>query len=424
MPSVILAGTTTGTALNLTGDTSGELQIRTNNGATTAMTLTTAGDVGIGTTASIQVGKVSISYDASTSRGLVLSANLTGLTDQIGFVNPNGLVGSLATSGTSLVFTTAATERMRIDSSGNVGVNTNTPNSTLTIGAGTFVASASGTTGLYTAGSGLLTILSDGLDFNTRGGLNRFVIDTSGNVGIGTSSPNAKLSVSNGSSAAPAITVLGAGPNQGWLRFGNNADIKGGDDYTGMTFTVGASERMRIDSSGNLLVGTTTAWVSIGASVQVANGGGLGQYAAGPGNSSQTYTFGRDNVTTGNFVFAYNGAVISNINPTNGVYTAVSDSRLKKNIEPLQYGLNEILQLNPVVYNMNTQEDSDKKIIGLIAQEVKAVMDEAVDDLKDQENQMYGLDKSGLVPVLIKAIQELKAELDSVKAELQTLKGA
>jgi hypothetical protein len=50
MPSIISAGTTTGTALSLTSDTSGELQIRTNNGSTTAMTLTTAGGVGIGTT--------------------------------------------------------------------------------------------------------------------------------------------------------------------------------------------------------------------------------------------------------------------------------------------------------------------------------------------------------------------------------------
>ena len=186
---------------------------------------------------------------------------------------------------------------------------------------------------------------------------------------------------------------------------------------TPLTLGINGTEAMRIDSSGNLLVGTTTAWASLAnKSVQVANASGLGQYAGGPGNSSQTFTFGRDNVTTGNFVFAFNGAVISSITPSTGAYTPLSDSRVKKNITPLQYGLDEILKLKPVSYNMVLEENADKKHIGLIAQEVKSVMDETVDDLIDQENQMYGLDKSVLVPVLIKAIQELNAKFEEYKA--------
>jgi hypothetical protein len=179
--------------------------------------------------------------------------------------------------------------------------------------------------------------------------------------------------------------------------------------------TVSFTERMRISSS-NLLLGTTTNYATLGASVQIVNSSGLGQFAGGDASSATTFSFGRDNVTTGNFVFAFNGAVVSSINAGTGIYTPLSDSRVKKNIAPLQYGLNEILNLNPVVYNMVSEKDTDKKHIGLIAQEVKSVMDETVDDLKNQEKQMYGLDKSVLVPVLINAIQELNAKFEAYVA--------
>ena len=226
---------------------------------------------------------------------------------------------------------------------------------------------------------------------------------------------NTDSAITNGSFAQ----VLAA-PTEISFRSG----IRGTGTYLPMTFTTGGSERLRIDTSGNLLVGASAAPLAMGVSVQAINGGGIGQFSAGPGSASQTFSFGRDNVSTGNFVFAYAGSVISSISASTGVYTPLSDSRVKKNIEPLQYGLNEILKLKPVIYNMVAEKDSDKKHIGLIAQEVKAVMDEAVDDLKDKENQMYGLDKSGLVPVLIKAIQELKATVDEQAARIATLEGA
>jgi hypothetical protein len=310
-------------------------------------------------------------------------------------------------------------------------------------------ASASGSftnlayTGTLTGGTGIVNL-----------GSGQFYKDASGNVGIGSIAPASKLQI-DGTSPINGVNATYVGSLQinesvstaqavGGLEF-KSASFGSGYgwkiaslDSTGAQLTFNNrqnsttwSESMRINSSGNLLVGQTSAPLALGASVQVANAGGLGQYAAGPGNASQTYSFGRDNVSTGNFVFTYNSSVISSISASTGVYTPLSDSRVKKNIAPLQYGLNEILKLNPVIYNMITEKDSDKKHIGLIAQQVKEVMDESVDDLtvltqemKDAgaKEQYYGLDKSGLVPVLIKAIQELNAKVDAQAAEIATLK--
>lgn len=144
-----------------------------------------------------------------------------------------------------------------------------------------------------------------------------------------------------------------------------------------------------------------------------------GTLNAGVANS---WDIGRDNNSTGNFTFTLNGTQKGYISTSTGAYVPVSDSRAKKNIVNLQYGLKEILALNPVMYNMIEELDTDKKHIGLIAQETKAIMDESVDDIKDESKEFYGLDKSGLVPVLIKAIQELNTLVTAQATEITALK--
>ena len=76
------------------------------------------------------------------------------------------------------------------------------------------------------------------------------------------------------------------------------------------------------------------------------------------------------------------------------------------------------------MYNMILEEENVKQHIGFIAQEVKAVIDESVDDLIDESQQFYGLDKSGLVPVLVKAIQEQQALITTLTARITALESA
>lgn len=246
------------------------------------------------------------------------------------------------------------------------------------------------------------------------------VVNTAGQTIATTLAVTGVTTIAAGSAAAPALVGATGGATTGvWFPAAST-----------VAFANAGVESARIDSSGNLLVRQTAAPLALAGSCQIANASGSGQFSGGDGALARTYSFGRDNVTTSSFVFTFNGSLISSINAATGVYTPVSDARLKKNITPINYGLNEILKLNPVMYNMVDESDDSKKHIGLIAQETKSVIDESVNDLvtvtqemKDlgAKEQYYGLDKSVFVPVLIKAIQEQQALITALTARITAL---
>lgn len=101
----------------------------------------------------------------------------------------------------------------------------------------------------------------------------------------------------------------------------------------------------------------------------------------------------------------------------NGVIQT-SDARLKTNIRELPYGLKEIMLLRPVTYNWISDPSQQK--VGLIAQEVQAVVPEVVSG--NANSQTLGMNYAELVPVLINAVQELKAEVDALKKEVEQLR--
>jgi hypothetical protein len=303
----------------------------------------------------------------------------------------NALTGSLSADGQTPL-------------TGNLNVNNNNLTNVATISSTTSNNSGTATTlnlvstGTVTGGTGVVNY-----------GSGQFYKDASGNVGLGTTSPSYSLdihTVSNGGLRVTDGTYSGTFVASS---LGGMAITTGGA-YPLFIYVNGAT-RTSVNSQGQFTVGNSgTAIVSSADPyVQVVSNSAVGQYVAGQ-SPGLWWSFGRDCVSTGYFVFAWLGTTVSYINNTTGVYTAVSDKRLKKNITPLTYGLKEVLQLNPVMYNMKTEDDSKKKHIGLIAQEVKVVMDELVEDI-DETKQNYGLSATELVPVLIKAIQELNARI-------------
>jgi len=120
-------------------------------------------------------------------------------------------------------------------------------------------------------------------------------------------------------------------------------------------------------------------------------------------------------------VYATNGTIIT------------SDERDKDNIVPIQYGLTDIMQLNPVSFNWKGKREENKKL-GLIAQELLQVVpevvkthDEKVIDEETGEKQVVELDRMGvyysdLIPVLIKGMQEQQKEIEELKEEIEKLK--
>ena len=273
-------------------------------------------------------------------------------------------------------------------------------------------------------------------------GTTAVTVDASQNVGIGTSSPATygNLAVYTAASNTE-VAVVSGGANYATYRLQNSSirySMQIRTDQSNAWVlrdeTAGVN-RLLVDTSGNLLVGTTTlsnnekltvyqSGSAMGISVRTTGGPALGNYESSDSGHASYWTFGRDNASTGNFVFGYNGTLRGSINLSTGTYTASSDLRLKKNITNITYGLNEVMAMRPVAYLMNEEENTAKKHLGFIAQEVKALIDESVDDLIDPDTQFYMMDKGGLVPVLVKAIQEQQALITQLQADVAALKGA
>lgn len=175
------------------------------------------------------------------------------------------------------------------------------------------------------------------------------------------------------------------------------------------------TQAMTLDSSGNLLVGTTSANERL-VVVGTTNNYTISCRAA---NTSGTYY---------QMAFVANGSNVGAITSTTTAttYATSSDYRLKENIQPMQNALGVVAQLNPVTYTWKA-DGSDGQ--GFIAHELQAVVPDCVtgekDAVDDNGNPVYqGIDTSFLVATLTKAIQELNEKVEAQAAEIAALKGA
>ncbi len=117
----------------------------------------------------------------------------------------------------------------------------------------------------------------------------------------------------------------------------------------------------------------------------------------------------------------YNTGLRGSYNITSGVYTSVSDRKLKKNIENIKNISDKIMDLQPVKYNFTDQKDNERKYIGLIAQDVEKLFPEFVN--YNEESDTYTMDYSGLSVIAIQAIKEQQSEIDELKKQIDELRG-
>jgi len=277
------------------------------------------------------------------------------------------------------------------------------------------------------ANTGIFFPAADTIAFS-EGGTEAMRIDSSGNVGIGNTSPADRLQIEK-ASANCLLSVSRTTGGAGGRLVMQHTDSVGALQTTAsvpLTFGTNDTERMRIDSAGRVLIGTTsttnfdegirTNSTGSGNSMQVIisnTGGGL-PFLINRSDDGNIIDFRRAGTNVG---------AIS-VTTTNTAYNTSSDYRLKENIAPMTGALAKITQLKPVTY---TWKSTGKTSQGFIAHELQAVVPDCVTGEKDavdeEGNPVHqGIDTSFLVATLTAAIQELKAELDSIKAELATLK--
>jgi hypothetical protein len=185
------------------------------------------------------------------------------------------------------------------------------------------------------------------------------------------------------------------------------------------------TERMRIGSNGDVLVGATSNINVFSGSTDGITLESLGTFVASRNGNACAY-FRRRGSNGANVTFLRDTSEVGTISVTTTAtaYNTSSDYRLKENVVPLAGAIDRLNQLQ--VHRFNFIADPSKTVDGFLAHEAQAVVPECVTGAKDEVdadgNPVYqGIDQSKLVPLLTAALQEALAEIESLKARVTAL---
>jgi len=437
--------------------------------ATEYMRLDSSGNLGLGTS-SPQAKVHSTGAILSSGALVALSASNIFIDQATSAISRIGLVGAnTSTYGTLKISQYSSDgslgrDAITLDSSGNLGLGV-TPSAwdstykVLQISSRSSFYGASGETninnnGYYnggwkyvtTGGAGIYSLDANSHKFyvapsGTAGTAISFTqamtLDASGRLGVGITSPSYKLNtqvapataaydgidLTDGSYTVVGLYKTGAtysygmvGAGQSWI-YSNRGDLNIMSDTNGGAIkfaTGGGTERARIDSSGNLLVGTTSANPTV-VGARVIASATIPVISVAISATSNNYLL--YNTTAGAYRFFVSDA--GQINATSITISAISDQRLKENVRDIDTGLNSIMALKPRRFDWKEGKGQDKKnVAGFIAQEFEDVFPECVStSIAGEDGIEYkNINHETLIPTLVKAIQELKTEFDAYKA--------
>lgn len=278
--------------------------------------------------------------------------------------------------------------------------------------------------GNLTANVSIAGFSSTGIDDNATS--TAITIDSSENVGIGTSSPDGS---SFSASSSPVLDVSGTRPliilsetdsntKKAWLGLSSDQFFVGGTN-TNTLFYTGNAERMRIagaevyiggtskNEEGALTVEPDASWGS--PTLQLNRPTGT--------ETSQAVIFYNGGTDVGSIDYDHSGVA----------YTSTSDYRVKENVSDLSNATERVKQLQPKRFNFIS--DANKTIDGFLAHEVSDVVPEAVrgtkDEVDEEGNPKYqGIDQSKLVPLLTASLKEAIAKIEELETRIATLENA
>ena len=229
------------------------------------------------------------------------------------------------------------------------------------------------------------------------------------------------------------ISNTGTSSSAGWSITGSTGtnyatNFLGTNDNTSLRIRTNNVQRAIIDSTGKVGIGTTTpnSILDLGATLSDQklavwnNATGTDFYGIGVQPGQLRFTASSQSVTGINTMILNNDRSVTMGNgatlTTGGVWTNASDIRLKKNIVATNYGLNEVMQLHPVNYEM---KETGEPQVGFIAQEVRKIIPEVVFGKEGDlgKNETLSMSYGNLVPVLTKAIQEQQVQIEEMKAQ-------
>jgi hypothetical protein len=449
--------------------------------ATERVRITSAGNVGIGTTS--PGVRLDVQGVIASRFSTFVYSTIDGTTDGNLYVTANA--GTANTTASNIIFRSstsggAITERMRIDSSGNVGIGTTSPatqlhvkasgnygaitsdNSTTT-GGGAFGVRKNGTIiGYLLNKGGVYGDTTDDLALYAETGYNvriytngsateKFIVTTGGNVGIGTTSPAARLT------AVGATTIIGAANCS--ARFSddsgstllishpsgnNNTAIIVGNLQLGFATSDGTTttERVRITSGGKVGIGTTnpddkfqvnggnirvsanttsgtfldivpsgTQSDGIALSTSFYGSGAYGPLRINTGGAETMRLTGGNNVGIGTTDPGSYKLRVQGDQYISGTLTEASSIVLKENINPITDALSIISNLTGYTYDR--KDGTAKNQAGLIAEEVEHTLPNVVS--YDSEGNPSGVQYTKIIAYLVESIKELKKELDSLR---------
>ncbi len=434
--AVTLTGALNGTSASFTGTIANPLHVETSG---------LDGGIQIYRNVNSDGGSAALFMSHKSTAGVINTANIevVGSGSMLFRTGATGL-GNFGTTRLSISSTGAATFSSSVTGNANSNTfgNASLSGRALIIQAGStnqaimFKNAAGGDATLFING----TSTTVDYNFNTYSVGDALVIKNNGNVGIGTASPVGKLDVyraAGGSGTSAIVISNGEGGGRNWAL--STEVVTAGDFAILCSSTTGgtpspssANSKLYITSGGNVGIGTTSPTEKL----HIFGGGGGPEFRMeGSGHSWYIRPYNDNyNVLTpsGRQAVSYlNNGDVRNYNNTT-TWQQVSDVRVKENINTIPDAISKILSLNPVIFDYKKEFadknnwDDNKKInnAGFIAQEFEIIFpkyistnefligETVVDDFKS-------IDTGHLVAYLVKAIQELKSENDTLKSILQ-----